>query len=142
MKYTVTNIEHDTDDKDGLPTELVIVVPDNVEGYEDTEQYISDEISYRTGFCHKGFATTPEISTIIAANKKKNIIEKNLDYSYDDIERILGEKCAITELGENVIGENFIVAKHNEIDETSSFVLTGATSKDYIYTCVYTDYQP
>ena len=72
----------------------------------------------------------------------KNIIEKGLDYRYQDIERILGDKCTLQEMGENALGENFIVAKHNSIDETSSFVLTGATSNDYIYTCVYTDYKP
>lgn len=140
MKYTVTNIDYDTDDKDGLPKSLVIEVSDDLDMY-DAEQYISDEISNQTGFCHKGFTTTPDINAVIAAKNKKNIIEKNLDYTYNDIERILGDKCEITELGDNAIGENFIVAKHNEIDETSSFLLTGATSNDYIYTCVYTDYQ-
>ncbi len=62
MKYTITNIKYDTDGhKVKLPKKMVIKVPDDLETYEEIEDYISDEISNRTGFCHKGFATTPEI---------------------------------------------------------------------------------
>lgn len=62
MEYLITNIEYDTDGrKPKLPKELKIVVPDDVQGYEEIEQFISDEISNRTGYCHKGYATTPEI---------------------------------------------------------------------------------
>jgi hypothetical protein len=61
-KFTVTNIKYDTDGEDvNLPTEMEIEVPEHVEGYEEIEEFISDEISNRTGFCHLGFATTPEI---------------------------------------------------------------------------------
>lgn len=60
--YIVTNIKYDTDgQKVKLPKELEIIVPENCEGYDEIEQYISDEISNRTGFCHKGYCTTPEI---------------------------------------------------------------------------------
>lgn len=60
-KYTVTNIKYDTDGEDiDLPTELEIEIPDDMED-DEIEEYISDEISNRTGFCHKGFSTTPEI---------------------------------------------------------------------------------
>jgi hypothetical protein len=65
MTYKVTNIKYDTDGEDvNLPNELEITVPDNIQsqGYEATEQYISDEISNKTGFCHEGFSTTPKIS--------------------------------------------------------------------------------
>lgn len=64
-KFTVTNIKYDTDGQSakklGLPKEMEIEVPENVEGYEEIEEFISDEISNRTGFCHLGFNTTPEI---------------------------------------------------------------------------------
>ena len=62
-KYTVTDIDWDKDGaKVKLPKEIKITIPDDVEKtYEDVDQYISDEISNITGFCHKGFATTPEI---------------------------------------------------------------------------------
>jgi hypothetical protein len=66
MKFEVTEIEYDVDeqeDLEGLPTSLEIVVPDELSLYEDIEQFISDEISNKTGFCHKGFSTTPEIKT-------------------------------------------------------------------------------
>jgi hypothetical protein len=62
--YIITNIKYDTDGaKVKLPKEMTIKVPADVEaeGYEAIEQYISDEISNRTGFCHEGFAITPEI---------------------------------------------------------------------------------
>lgn len=60
--YTVTNIQWDTDNwQVKLPKEMEIIVPTNIEDPEDIEVYISDEISNRTGYCHKGFATTPEI---------------------------------------------------------------------------------
>jgi len=62
-KFTVTDIEYDTDgQKIDLPTEMVINIPDHVgDTYEDIEQYIGDEISNRTGYCHFGFNTLPVI---------------------------------------------------------------------------------
>jgi hypothetical protein len=64
-KFKVTNIKYDTDGvsakKLGLPKEMEIEVPDDVEGYDEIEHFISEEISNRTGYCHEGFATTPEI---------------------------------------------------------------------------------
>ena len=60
QEYLVTDIEYDTDGEDiDLPKELKITVPDDE---EDPLEYISDEISKITGFCHNGFATTPEIN--------------------------------------------------------------------------------
>jgi hypothetical protein len=65
-EYLITNIKYDTDGmsakKLGLPKTMKIVVPDEEHTcYEDIENFISDEISNRTGYCHEGFATTPEI---------------------------------------------------------------------------------
>jgi len=52
-KYTVTDIEYDTDGVNvELPKELVINVPDDE---EDVEDFIGDEISNITGYCHLGF---------------------------------------------------------------------------------------
>ncbi|MDP2692745.1 MAG: hypothetical protein Q8O88_03855 [bacterium] len=60
--FTITNIEYDTDGrKPKLPKRLKITVPSEIKGYEEIETFISDEISNRTGYCHKGFTTTPEI---------------------------------------------------------------------------------
>ena len=63
MEYIITNIEYDTDGEDNLnlPKTLQIIVPDDLHDYEEVEQFISDEISNRTGYCHKGFTTNPEI---------------------------------------------------------------------------------
>lgn len=56
MKKTVYNIGYDTDGEVvELPTELEIEVPDDLTEQEDIEDYLSDEISNVTGFCHKGF---------------------------------------------------------------------------------------
>lgn len=64
-KFTVTNIKYDTDGQSakklGLPKKMEIKVPADLTIYEEIEDYISDEISNRTGYCHEGFATTPEI---------------------------------------------------------------------------------
>ena len=61
--YTVTDIKYDTDgEKVKLPKVMVIEVPEEEHTcYEDIEHFISEEISNRTGFCHEGFATTPQI---------------------------------------------------------------------------------
>lgn len=60
--YTVTDIIYDTDGEVlDLPKTLTITVPANVE-FDEVEEYISDEISNQTGFCHKGFSVTPEIT--------------------------------------------------------------------------------
>ncbi len=65
MKYTVTNIEYDTDGEDiDLPHTLEIEIPnEDFVNYtpEEVCEFISDEISNITGFCHNGFTTTPEI---------------------------------------------------------------------------------
>jgi len=62
MEYTVTDIKYDTDGEQiDLPKTLTITVPEEItEGY-DIDEYISNEISNITGFCHKGFSITPEI---------------------------------------------------------------------------------
>tara|TARA_R110000772_G_C13310268_1_gene440065 strand:+ start:12726 stop:13031 length:306 start_codon:yes stop_codon:yes gene_type:complete len=56
MKYIVTNIKYDTDGEDiDLPQKLIINTPKNICDDDDIEEYISDDISNQTGFCHKGF---------------------------------------------------------------------------------------
>ncbi len=62
MKYLVTKIDYDTDGvKVKLPKKLVIEVPNDIEDKDEKIEFISDEISNITGFCHKGFEVTPEI---------------------------------------------------------------------------------
>ena len=58
-KYKVTDIKYDTDGEEiDLPKELEIEVPTEFEIEDDLFDYISDEISNITGFCHGGFLIT------------------------------------------------------------------------------------
>jgi len=69
MKVSVTDIQYDTDGEEvDLPTTLNIEVPDDMDG-EDVEEYISDEISNITGFCHTGFSTDFKFVTYIQEQK-------------------------------------------------------------------------
>lgn len=63
--YLVTNIEWDTDGEDvDLPEEIEITIPDDecLISPEEVLDFISDEITNITGFCHSGFSTEPEIN--------------------------------------------------------------------------------
>jgi hypothetical protein len=61
MEYLIKNIEYDTDGEDiDLPETLNIDVPDDIAPY-DVDEYLSDEISNITGFCHKGFSAIPKL---------------------------------------------------------------------------------
>lgn len=56
MTYIASNIIYDTDGEIiDLPTTLEINVPNEEIVDEDIEDFISDEISNITGFCHNGF---------------------------------------------------------------------------------------
>ena len=59
MTYEITDIKYDSDVIEELPTELAIEVPDDLETDYEKVEYISDEISNVTGFCHFGFSTYP-----------------------------------------------------------------------------------
>jgi hypothetical protein len=62
MQYIVTNIEYDTDGEDiDLPETLTVDVPSHITDPDEIDEFVSDEISNQTGFCHLGFSTTPEI---------------------------------------------------------------------------------
>lgn len=53
-EFVVKGIKYDTDGEEiDLPKTLTITVPEEIEN-DDVEQYLSDEISNRTGFCHYG----------------------------------------------------------------------------------------
>ena len=55
MKAIVTEIEYDTDEEIvDLPTKIEIEIPIDIDK-EDIEDFVSDEISNITGFCHFGF---------------------------------------------------------------------------------------
>jgi len=61
MKYIVTDIKYDTDgEKIDLPKILEIDISDDIEE-DEIEEYISDEISNQTGFCHFGFSYEKKI---------------------------------------------------------------------------------
>ncbi len=56
MKAIVTEIKYDTDGEViDLPIQLEIKIPDEIIDQEDIEDFVSDEISNITGFCHYGF---------------------------------------------------------------------------------------
>lgn len=53
--YLITNIHYDTDGEEiDLPKSLTIVVPDDIEE-DELGDYLSDEVSNETGYCHYGF---------------------------------------------------------------------------------------
>jgi hypothetical protein len=54
--YIVTDIKFDTDGDDSieLPAEMEIEIPADIED-DEIPEYLCDEISNRTGFCHFGF---------------------------------------------------------------------------------------
>lgn len=63
--FIVSDIKFDTDGKrvKGLPKTLTITVPDeSCESDYDIVEYISDEISNITGWCHMGFTTDPPLN--------------------------------------------------------------------------------
>jgi hypothetical protein len=60
MIYNVTDIEYDTEDSSQLPTELSIQVDDSLSNYDRLE-FISEEITNITEYCHTGFSTTPSL---------------------------------------------------------------------------------
>jgi hypothetical protein len=56
MKYQVSNIKFDTDGiETDLATNMVIEVDDEITDKDEIEEFISDEISNQTGYCHFGF---------------------------------------------------------------------------------------
>lgn len=58
MKYIATNIQWDTDGEDiNLPTTLEVEIPNaDTMDEQDIDEFISDDITNQTGFCHKGFS--------------------------------------------------------------------------------------
>ena len=56
MKAIVTNVKFDTDGEVvDLPVEFEIEVPSDIVEEQDIGDFVSDEISNITGFCHYGF---------------------------------------------------------------------------------------
>lgn len=66
-------------------------------------------------------------------------MKKGRNYNFIVIENYAyANDYEISDLGNNVIGENFLILK-NENGEVISFVLTGTTGSEYIYECIYMD---
>ena len=57
MKIIASEIEYDTDDLTDLPETIEIEVPNGIDDVVELNDYVSDQISNRTGFCHNGFTT-------------------------------------------------------------------------------------
>lgn len=56
MKVIVSNVKYDTDGEViELPKELEIEVPNEIVDEQEITDFVSDEISNKTGFCHYGF---------------------------------------------------------------------------------------
>lgn len=61
-------------------------------------------------------------------------------YSFGAIKEFADENnFNIMEYGEEVIGENFFVLKHDYRNLTVSFMLSSATANGFFYECVYSD---
>lgn len=66
--YVATEIIWDTDGKEvDLPAEVTIILPDDFSGDtgisldQEKDEYIGDYLSNTYGYCHKGYALTPEL---------------------------------------------------------------------------------
>ena len=68
-------------------------------------------------------------------------MKKNNDYTATQIEDFANETdFSITEyFTEKTVGRAFILISHPDKDICASFVLTGSTGSNYIYTCIYSD---
>lgn len=67
-------------------------------------------------------------------------LEIDKEYIYDDVLDFAREEdYDVNELGEEIVGENFIVLKHNYSDKVISLIHTGSTGKGYVYKVVYKD---
>lgn len=56
MKAIVSNVQFDTDGEEvDLPVEFEIEIPNDIVEEQEIDDYVSDEISNITGFCHFGF---------------------------------------------------------------------------------------
>jgi len=63
MKYFVNNIQYDTDGEViELPDSIMVNVPNHLEDKIEIDEFISDQISNETGFCHKGFSRKKMVS--------------------------------------------------------------------------------
>ena len=62
--FVVKNIKYDTDGVKGLglPKTIKFIIPDEIDvnDKEAVEQFLSDEISNQTGYCHLGFTIEGE----------------------------------------------------------------------------------
>lgn len=68
-------------------------------------------------------------------------MKKGKSYRYSEIEALeIKYELFEEELGENRVGENFIILS-NDKDKVASFVLSGATATEYIYECIYSDFK-
>ena len=85
MEITVSNIDYDSDGVVDLPTVLHISVPIDTES-EDIEEYVSDQISEITGFCHNGFTMDPEKPAMLGTDVhiETCIAESYMMMEYDE----------------------------------------------------------
>ena len=67
-------------------------------------------------------------------------MEKGKFYAWSSIIDFANENdYSIIEHGSEIIGENFMVLKHNDKDLTVSFILSSANVNGFFYECIYSD---
>ena len=96
MKVTVTDIKWDTDGEDvDLPAEMVIEVPEGMDE-EEADEFVSDEISNQTGFCHTGYS-----SSTLKERLRFFYQEQEADYDPEETKNVLE---TLDRLGEDLKG--------------------------------------
>lgn len=67
-------------------------------------------------------------------------MEKGKCYGYKTIETFAEENYfEVEEFGNNRIGEGFLILRHPNKDQVTSFVLSGSSISEYVYECIYSD---
>lgn len=70
--------------------------------------------------------------------------ELNKSYLFNDIEKVVianSEELTLEELGEELIGEGFIVVKEHQSNKVCSFFLESSSGSGYQYKCIYNDWR-
>ena len=66
-------------------------------------------------------------------------MEHNQNYLFSQLEEFAGGDYSMEQYGKEIVGEHFIVLRHNTKDLVHSYVLTGIQGGEYVYKCIYSD---
>jgi methanogenic corrinoid protein MtbC1 len=68
------------------------------------------------------------------------MLELDKEYTYKTVEDFAKEEgYEIEDLGDELVGENFLVLKQEYSRDVISLILTGTMGGDYLYKVIYTD---